>query len=38
MVNIYPNDFKCFTINGYETEIINEIILNFHKWMLPMEI
>ena len=36
-VDTYQNDFKCFTINVYETEIINEIILNYHKWLLLME-
>ena len=37
MVDTYQNDFKYFTINSYQKEIVNEIILNFHKWVLLME-
>ena len=32
IIDTYQNDIKCFTINSYETEIIDEIILNYHKW------
>ena len=37
MLDTYQNDFKCFTIKGYKTEIIIEIIPNFHKSVLLME-
>ena len=37
MVDTYQNDFKYFTINGYKKDILNKIILNFHKWVLLME-